>query len=182
TGKELSSFKDDDAVNSAAFSPDGKSIVTTNLKGSSKVWSIAAGKPLTRFEYPAPRITVISNYDGKASTSNISKKSFDAANRSHATIGGMSSAFSPDGKCVITTNGEGEAKVWNSATGMQLLPVKSETYYYPDTVNRKYIPLDIFSAAYSPDGSAIVTVGAGGVQLLNSSTGEALPFNPDSPR
>src|SRR5262249_16799577 len=53
TGKELSSFKDDDAVNSAAFSPDGKRIVTTNLKGSSKVWSIAAGKPLARFEYPA---------------------------------------------------------------------------------------------------------------------------------
>ncbi len=55
-----------------------------------------------------------------------------------------SASFSPDGSRIVTASGDKTAKVWDAASGAEILTLKGHT----DTV---------FSASFSPDGSRIVT-------------------------
>ena len=53
-------------------------------------------------------------------------------------------AFSPDGQRIVTGSGDGTAKVWDAASGRELLTLKGHS----DRVA---------SVAFSPDGQRIVT-------------------------
>ena len=56
----------------------------------------------------------------------------------------ISVAFSPDGQRIVTGSGDQTAKVWEAASGRELLTLKGHT-------------LRSVSVAFSPDGQRIVT-------------------------
>jgi WD40 repeat protein/class 3 adenylate cyclase/tRNA A-37 threonylcarbamoyl transferase component Bud32 len=56
----------------------------------------------------------------------------------------LSVAFSPDGQRIATGSGDGMAKVWEAASGKELLTLKGHRGY-------------VWSVAFSPDGQRIVT-------------------------
>ena len=69
------------------------------------------------------------------------------------------SAFSPDGRRVVTACGDGTAQVWDAATGRRLLPPL-----------RHQAP--VFDAAFSPDGRWIVTASQDDTaRVWNAATG-----------
>ena len=56
----------------------------------------------------------------------------------------MSVAFSPDGQRIVTGSEDKTAKVWEAASGKELLTLKGHSD-------------EIWSVAFSPDGQRIVT-------------------------
>ena len=71
-------------------------------------------------------------------------------------------AFSPDGKKIASTSAPGTLKLWDAASGKELLAI--------DYINTPG------SVAFSPDGKNIVTAGLGfrGVQVWDSATGKEI--------
>jgi WD40 repeat protein len=90
----------------------------------------------------------------------------------------MSVAFSPDGKRIVSTAGDGTVKEWDATSGRELLAFKGHTGL-------------VYSAAFSPNGNQIAS-GASPVKLWNARTGEEihtlegtfppLAFSPDGKR
>ncbi len=73
--------------------------------------------------------------------------------------GVASVAFAPDGRWFVTGGGDGTARVWDSATGKELLAVKDESNI-------------VESVAVSPDGRFFVTGGYMGWQVWDTLTGK----------
>jgi WD40 repeat protein/serine/threonine protein kinase len=127
-----------------AFSPDGTRIVT----GSVNVYMGMDGEgPFEAKVWDARTGTLL--FDLKGLPPN-------------AQAGGpVSIAFSPDSKRVVTAGGDETARVWEAATGALQLELKEPA----GTVN---------GAAFSPDGTQIVTGSGGLVKLWDSRTGKVL--------
>ena len=51
SGKLMASFDHQDAVNHAAFSPDGTRILTASADHSAKLWDAASGKLIASFNH-----------------------------------------------------------------------------------------------------------------------------------
>jgi WD40 repeat protein len=95
--------------------------------------------------------------------------------------------FSPDGKRVATGSADGTAKVWDAATGQELLTLKVSTN---DVSAFDKLPV-VNTFIFSPDGNRFVTVGAetsvwdvaNGQQLLTLEGGvSCLAFHPGGKR
>lgn len=145
-----------DNVQSAAFSADGRAVVTAN-GDATQVWDARSGRLLLTFgPTPASYVkdaafspdgrTVVAAYnDGTA-------RVWDA--RTGAPLVVLrgptqpvdEAAFSPDGHRVLTVSEDGTARAWDARSGAPLVVLRFGT------------PGEPFSrAAFSPDGSAIVT-------------------------
>ena len=141
-------------LTSAAFSPDGKRIVTTSTDDTARVWDAVTGKT----------IMVLSGHDGavmsaafspdgsRIVTGSLDKTAriWDAASgkpimvlRGH-TGGVWPVGYSPDGTRIVTGSYDKTARIWNASTGDQIAVLSGHT----DTLR---------SAAFSPDGTRIVT-------------------------
>ena len=142
------------AVVGAAFSPDGRRIVTASFDHTAHIWDAAT----------AGLLAVLSGHDGSVISAAFSPdglrivtasqdktaRIWDAATaRQLAVLSGhgdevYSAAFSPDGRRIVTASEDRTARIWDAATA-QLLAVLSG---HDDAVAR---------AAFSPDGRRIVT-------------------------
>ncbi|MBE7504188.1 MAG: protein kinase [Verrucomicrobiales bacterium] len=141
---------------SAAFSPDGRRMVSASEDGTAKVWDLATGQEL---------LTLVGHEDSVRSAawspdgSQIVTGSKDyvariwdaATGREIRRLGGHRAAiravaFSPDGQRIVTASQDATARVWEAATGRQVLTLQGHSNW-------------VFSAAYSPDGRRIVTGG-----------------------
>lgn len=139
---------------SVAFSPDGMRIVTGggdfNVPGEVKVWDAAKGG---KAQLELNDITG----GGGASSSSV--------------------AFSPDGARIITGNGDGIATVVDAKTGAVLLKLRQHAR---DTgaAQELWVGHGVRSAAFSPDGTRIVTTGgtrsSGEVTVWDARTGAEL--------
>jgi WD40 repeat protein len=150
-------------VYSAAFSPDGRRIVTGSSQGTAKVWDAASGRELrtltghsdwilsAAFSPDGQRIITGSGYR----TAGI----WDAASGLELfTLAGHSDevwsvAFSPDGQRVVTGSFDQTAKVWDVASKRPLFKL--------DKANGRFL-----SVAFSPDCQRIVTGGDDGTAKL----------------
>ena len=115
-----------------AFSPDGKSLVSTSLDGRVKVWSLSPGsESVTVMSPPAVYgIRVAYSPNGQEFATNAgdgTARIWDAnAGDAQLTLTEqametMSIAFSPDGTRFATGSLDGAAILWDKATGKELI-------------------------------------------------------------
>ncbi|MEO7924794.1 MAG: caspase family protein [Chitinophagaceae bacterium] len=141
-------------MNSAAFSPDGKKIVTASSDNTAKIWDAGSGALLADLiGHSGKVISADFSPDGKkivtASWDNTAKIWDAGSGALLAEIGHShwvnSAAFSPDGKKIVTTAyKEITAKIWDAGSGALLANLKKHSR-------------EVRSAVFSPDGKKIVT-------------------------
>jgi WD40 repeat protein len=114
-------------VRSIIFSPDGRVIVAVSFDRTLKIWDRATGRELATSPYQV-----------------------------EPGGGGVSTLFSPDGKLLATSSGDG-TRIWNAATWQEL------AYLGKDTVARVL--------AFSGDGKILVSSGPDGkITLFDTNT------------
>jgi len=146
-----------DQVWSAAFSPNGRLVVTAAWDKTAIIWDANSGKQLAVLKGHADRLysaafspnskqVVTASWDQTARIWNVADGQQAAVLQGH-TDDVYSAAFSPDGSRVVTASKDGTARIWDAKTGHQLFALSDHT----DAVN---------SAAFSPDGQKVVTASA----------------------
>ena len=147
----------DDWVASAAFSPDGKRIVTASHDKTARLWDAATGLPIGQ---------PLKGHEGAVNSAAFSPDGMRVVTASDdgtarlwdATTGGpigeplrghvgpvSSAAFSPDGKLIVTAGDDRTARLWDALSGRPAgEPLKGHEG-------------PVISAAFSPDGMRVVT-------------------------
>ena len=142
------------SVHSAAFSPDGKAIVTASADKTAIVWNAESGEKLRTLAGHTNHVhSAAFSRDAKAivtaSADNTAIVWNAESGEKLRTLAGhtssvYSAAFSPDGKAIVTASVDNTAIVWNAESGEKLRTLAGHTSY-------------VLSAAFNPDGKAIVT-------------------------
>ena len=143
-------------VVSAAFSPDGKRIVTSSLDKTARLWDAETGKPigepltghadgLSRAAFSPDGKRIVTASDDKTARlwdAETGKIIGEPLTHSESV---RSAAFSPDGKRIVTASWDKTARLWDAETGKPI----------GEPLARHAAP--VLSAAFSPDGKRIVT-------------------------
>jgi hypothetical protein len=141
-------------VVAAAFSPDGKAVLTASTNEPARLWEAATGKPIGQpLRHQDVIRAVAFSPDGKtvlAVSTNRTVWLWEAATgkpigqplRHQDVIRAV--AFSPDGKAVLTGDMYGTVRLWEAATGQPIgQPLRHQA--------------PVIAVAFSPDGKAALT-------------------------
>lgn len=140
TGKELLKLNGNGGeVLSVAVSQDGARIVTGSYDGYARVWDAATGKMLLSF---------------------LGRDPLEGGTTHESDF--LSIAMTPDGKRIVTGSEGKEARVFDAATGAQILTLTGHKG-------------SVYSVALTPDGSRIVTGSADhSAKIWDATTGKEL--------
>jgi WD40 repeat protein len=161
------------SVNAVAFSPDGKQIATKGHDAAARLWDVATGKELHKFDVAEDPGTsnVAFSPDGKGLAvvgrdNNVLV--FDTATGKEARrFAGHNSFvtslhFSPDGKVLASAGSDGRARLWDVVTCKELRQLRG----HDDTVA---------SVSFSPDGRTLATCGVDQtIRVWDAATGKEL--------
>jgi WD40 repeat protein/tRNA A-37 threonylcarbamoyl transferase component Bud32 len=161
-----------DRVRSAAFSPDGRRVVTASFDDSARIWDANTGQQIILLSGHTDHLTSASfSSDNRlVVTASVDRTArvWDAQTgheivRLTGHAGPVRAAeFSPDARFLVTASFDGTARVWDVATGREILRLVGHT----DHVN---------SAAFSPDGQRIVTASSDGTAgIWEAATGREI--------
>ncbi len=161
-------------VTSAAFSPDGRRVVTASNDGTARIWNAATGVEIDVLRgHENGVISAVYSPDGTrvvtASHDNTARI-WDVEERLASMWGGVTSAteiavlsghgdvvksatFSRDGMRVITTSGDGTARIWDAVSGAEVVVMRGHE-------------AEVVSAAFSPDGKWVVTASSDGTARI----------------
>ncbi|MEA2205462.1 MAG: hypothetical protein QOE77_2238 [Blastocatellia bacterium] len=160
-------------ISYAAFSPDGKSIVTTSVDKTAKVWNLTETGLTTEQSHfthtdrvykaafsPDSNYVVTGSRDGTARVWKAKTGEQVAILDQHKAGETVYSVdYSPDGNSIITAGHDGVVRIWDAHN----FALKYERH----TDHRD----DIYCARYNPTGDLIVTVGVDGiVRIWKAST------------
>ncbi len=158
-----------DWVTCAAFSPDGKTLLTGSDDRTAKFWKTDSGQ-LIETSLHSSRVTAVSfSPDSKTAltVSGDAVRMWDVPPK--AAIGNylqhpspvVSAVFSPDGKTILTQSRDRFARLWDAATRRVLFTLPHAE--------------EIRAAAFSPDGKAVLTGSQDNTaQLWDAATGAKL--------
>jgi WD40 repeat protein len=150
-------------VFSVTYSPDGKWLAATGLGRKVCIWDAGTGTELRSLDgLRAGGASVVFAPDGKYLAiasgktveiwnvpTEVSIKDPNGITRSFRghtdTVNAIS--FSPDGKRLATASSDSTVRVWDAATGLELLTLKGHTG-------------KVTGVAFSPDGTKLATCGA----------------------
>jgi WD40 repeat protein/serine/threonine protein kinase len=150
----------DQEVDHAAFSPDGRRVVTACRDHTARVWDAGTGAavcpPLRHGDIvlkaafsPDGRRVVTGSHDRTARVWDANTgQAVSPALPHHSSVEDVS--FSPDGRWVVTASTDGTAQVWDAVTGQPRTrePLKHGGWLH--------------SVSFSPDGRRVVTASHGG--------------------
>ncbi|MGP8034262.1 MAG: PQQ-binding-like beta-propeller repeat protein [Steroidobacteraceae bacterium] len=189
-----------DLVRDAAFSPDGKRVLTASEDHTARIWDAATGRELMRLKHDNRVWQAVFSQDGKrivtTSGDNIARI-WDAAsgrqltqlahgNKIYSSV--LEAVFSPDASRVATVSSDGTAWIWDARgqnlarlqDGIDLLELvkvvqANLVMELRNIAGAKAVPTmaGIRTAAFSPDGKSVVT---------SSSSGTARVWDVDSGR
>ena len=150
-------------VLSAAFSPNGRFVVTNGGDEAAQLWDVATGQQLRSFEGHKGRIFSVAfsqdsrfvltgSGDGTArlwdAVTGQQLRSFEGHRERILCV-----AFSPDGRFVLTGSGDGGVRLWDAAAGLQLRSFEGHKEL-------------VFSVAFSPDSRFVLTGSGDGTARL----------------
>ena len=145
-------------VTAAAFSPDGRRIVTASDDQTARLWDTANGEQLHVLSGHTETLnSAVFSPDGQrivTASDDQTARLWDAASgeplqvlRGH-TEPLIGATFSPDGRRIVTKSWfDRTARVWDTASGRQLQVLAGHTGW-------------LYGAEYSPDGRQIATASA----------------------
>jgi WD40 repeat protein/transcriptional regulator with XRE-family HTH domain len=124
TGKELGKFGHSEPVNSVAFAPDSKFILTGSNDRTARLWDAETGMEIRIFtDQTSAVLSVAFSFDGKyiltghrdakARLWDITSGQIIRTFTGHTNIV-TSGVFSPDGKYVFTGSEDGTARLWHT--------------------------------------------------------------------
>ena len=163
------------AVHGAAFSPDGRRVVTAGQDGAVKIWDVRTGreirtlrpgsKPVSSVAFsPDGRRFVTGGSDTTATLWNaetgqvLRVLSVDDTARSPAPIACV--AFSPDGRHIVTGSDDKTATIWNAETGKVVNALSGGSGILPGHWGR------VTAVDFSPDGQHVLTGSLDGTALI----------------
>jgi WD40 repeat protein len=163
----------------AAFSPDGKLIVTTSFDHTARLWDAVSGREIKVLKGHRGAVTSAAfSPDGKrVATASIDFRArlWDVGSgQDLLVLNGHESevesiAFSLDGKRLVTASADNTSRLWDAITGKLI------------AVLRGTRPME--SAQISPDGRRILTVDHSAVRLWDTASAkEIAAFEGKSPR
>jgi len=171
TGAELMTLRGHKGeVISAAFSPDGKRIVSGSNDKTIKIWDAATGTELMTLRgydgiWPGafdPDVKRIVSNGGDNTV-----KVWDVATGTELmTLRGhkeevSSVAFSPDGRRFVSGSSDKTIKIWDAATSTELMTLHDDNW--------------VEDASFSPDGKRIISGGGDNtIKVWDSATGAEL--------
>jgi len=188
-------------VREAAFSPDGRRVVTASDDHTARVWDVTSGRELMQLKHESQVWRAAFSPDGSrivtASGDNVARI-FDAAtgrkllelehgNPIFSSV--LAAGFSPDGSRLASVSSDGTAAVWDAASGRKLVSLQDgiellelvsavQTNLFKELNNvpaAKAVPAmtGIRTIAFSPDGREVVTSStAGAARVWNLATGQ----------
>jgi WD40 repeat protein/tetratricopeptide (TPR) repeat protein len=146
-------FSHDGAVTKAAFSPDGKTILTGSSDQTARLWDPLTGEPVGQpLQNRGPVQALTFSPDGKMvlTGDDQAARLWDAATGQpigrpfHHRGAVRAVAFGPHGKTILTGSEDQTARLWDAATG---LPVGGPLQHGG--------PVQV--VAFSPDGKTVLT-------------------------
>jgi hypothetical protein len=177
SGKVLHRLEGHTAPVFADFSPDGLRVLSASADKTWCIWDAKTGKRLSQFTHSEGLGFGAWSPDGKSVliASGTTVRLFDADTGKELQkftghgAGVESVAFSPDGALALSSSYDGAARVWDVATGKQLLQVIDVTTDKKGAATRWRVR----QAVWSPDGRFLLTCGASKlVKLWDVKSGE----------
>jgi WD40 repeat protein len=163
TAKEIAALRGHAGrVLSAAFSPDGKRIVTASADKTARLWDGETGKPIGELSgHVNAVLSAAFSPDGKRIVTASADKTARLWDETGKPIGEpllghddavLSAAFSPDGTRIVTASADGTARLWVGDTG-RLIDVQAR------------LEGPVRSALFSPDGTKVLTASLDAAQI-----------------
>ena len=199
TGRRIRDFAGHiGGLQSVAFSPNGKQVLTGGDDKTARVWDIASGKEMITVRGHTAQVTSVAlSPDGKrvltGSWDKTARLSDAATGREvrafQGHTGGVTSvAYSPDGKRVLTGSWDGTARLWDAASGREVcswiscrddswVAVTPENYYMASRrtlrgvafrIGNRSFPFDQFDLKFNRPDKVIERIGLASPDLVDA--------------